>query len=534
MDTQTIQKEILQGDLVLGIELGSTRIKSVLVGRDHKPVAVGSYQWENRLENGIWTYPLEEVWTGLQESYGSCVKSVEEKYGCGVEKLACIGISAMMHGYLVFDREDRLLVPFRTWRNTITKEAAEKLTELFEYNIPQRWNIAHLYQAILNGEEHVCRIASMMTLDSYVHWQLTGRKVTGIGDASGMFPIDIHSLNYDEEMIRKFNCLDEVRQLPWKLEELLPRPLTAGEDAGTLTERGARMLDPSGFLKPGCRLCPPEGDAQTGMMATNSVKTRTGNISAGTSDFAILVLEREPSKVYPEIDLVTSPTGKLAANIHSNNFTSDINAWTGVFKEFAEGLGCRIGMDELYAFLYQKALEGEKDCGGLLSYNYYSGEGITKLDSGMPLIVRTPDSRLNLKNLMRTHLFSAMATLKIGMDIITEKEGMQFDRIMGHGGFFKTEFVGQKLMAAAFDMPITVMKTANEGGAWGIALLAQYAISGQEKSLEEWIDQEVFGDEKGVTVEPDEADVNGFRTFIARYKRGLSIEREAAECRWEI
>ena len=529
MEKKQAQKELAEGKIVLGIELGSTRIKSVLIGTDHAPLAEGSYTWENRFEEGVWTYSLETVRDGLQRSYAACVREAEVKYGQKIQRLAAIGISAMMHGYLPLDENDRLLAPFRTWRNTITKPAAEKLTELFQFNVPQRWSIAHLYQALLNKEEHVDRIRSLMTLAEYVHWSLTGEKVLGIGDASGMFPIDSEILDYDREMLEKFRSLPEVQSMPWEITDLLPKVLCAGEEAGRLTEEGARFLDPSGNLKPGCPLCPPEGDAGTGMVATNAVRVRTGNVSAGTSDFAILVLEKNLSEVYTEIDMVTSPTGKPAANVHCNNCTTDLNAWVRLFKEAAEALRASCSLDELYPLLYRKALEGEADGGGLLAYNYYSGEGITDFDEGRPLFVRGPESRFTLANLMRTHLYSSLATLAIGMEIIREREGMHFERILAHGGLFKTKGVGQRILAGAFDTPITVMETAEQGGAWGIALLAQYMTEGGSRTLEDWLDEEVFASEQGETLKPDPKDAEGFRTFLERYKKGLPIERSAVE-----
>lgn len=516
--------------IVMGIELGSTRIKTVMIGNDYAPIAEGAHTWENQFLDGVWTYSLEAVWKGIQDSYAECVQNIKDVYGVEVKHIAGIGISAMMHGYLAFDEKDELLVPFRTWRNTITKEAAAALTELFHYNIPQRWSIAHLYQAVLNKEEHVPEVCSIMTLAEYVHWKLTGKKVIGVGDASGMFPIDISTGTYNKKMIAKFDALPEVRVLPWDLEDILPETLMAGEDAGNLTAEGAALLDPSGNLQAGALFCPPEGDAQTGMMAYKFVRVRTGNVSAGTSDFAILVLEKELSDVYTEIDLVTSPTGKLVANVHCNNCTSDLNAWVGLFAEFTANLGMKADMNQLYSMLYNKALEGEKDCGGLLAYNYFSGEGITGLDAGKPIFLREPDSKLTLANFMRTHLYASLATLKIGMDIITEKEHMSFDRIMAHGGLFKTEGVGQKILASALNTPITVMETASQGGAWGIALLARYMITGNGKQLEDWLEQDVFAGEEGKTMEPDSEDVEGFKRYLTRYVDGLEIERAAATC----
>ena len=525
----SLKEQLESGNIILGLELGSTRIKAVFIGENHLPAAEGSFTWENQLSDGIWTYSLDDVWKGIQAAYQACTQDAMEKYQTVPTSLSAVGISAMMHGYLVFDENEKLLTPFRTWRNTITEEAAARLTELFQYNIPQRWSIAHLYQAILNKEKHVPQIRSIMTLAAYVHYRLTGENVIGIGDASGMFPIDIKTGDYDSSMIEQFQALYNVKGLPWKFRDIFPRVLKAGENAGALTPEGARLLDPSGKLQPGCPFCPPEGDAQTGMVATNSVKVRTGNVSAGTSDFAILVLERELSQIYTEIDLVTSPSGALAANVHCNNCTTDLNAWVNLFREFAEGMGIPVDMNQLYSYLYQKAMTSEKNAGGLLSYNYYSGEGITGLNSGRPLLVRKPDARFNLANLMRANLYSSLATLKIGMDIITKQEGMSFDRIMAHGGLFKTKEVGQKILAAALDTPVTVMETAGQGGSWGIALLADYMIHSEGLTLDDWLDEKVFANEQRFTLEPDKEDVKGFEEFLENYQRGLSIEKEATE-----
>lgn len=527
-DTDRIRKVIEEGRAVAGIELGSTRIKTVLIDDSHVPIAAGSHAWENRLEDHIWTYSLEDVWKGIQASYQDMVRDAAEKYGVEVRKLGAIGFSAMMHGYMAFDQNDQLLVPFRTWRNTCTGQAAEELTELFQYNIPQRWSIAHLYQAILNGEEHVKDVAYFTTLAGYVHWSLTGQKVLGIGDASGMFPIDVNTGDFSEEMIRKFDAQVEDRGFSWKLKELLPKVLRAGEDAGTLTEAGARLLDPSGILESGTPVCPPEGDAGTGMTATNSVAQRTGNVSAGTSVFAMIVLEKELSRVHPEIDMVTTPDGSLVAMAHANNCTSDLNAWVSLFKEYTEMIGMEVDMDELFGGLYRKALEGDADCGGLLSYGYYSGETIVPVAEGRPLFVRTPDSRFNLANFMRTHLYAALGALKIGMDILVKEEKIRIDKILGHGGLFKTPKVGQKIMAAAMQAPVSVMETAGEGGAWGIALLAAYMLrKEEEESLGAYLNEKVFAGNEGTEIEPDPVDVEGFERFIERFRSGLSIEQEA-------
>jgi sugar (pentulose or hexulose) kinase len=514
----------------LGVEFGSTRIKAVLIGEDHQPVASGSYEWENRYENGLWTYSLEEVWAGLQESYRKLSAEFLEKYQTPLQSIGAIGFSAMMHGYMAFDKDGNQLVPFRTWRNTITGQASEQLTELFQFNIPQRWSIAHLYQAILNKESHVQQINHLTTLAGYVHWKLTGQKVLGVGEASGMFPIDSQTNDYDVHKLAQFNELLKAENISWKLQEILPKVLAAGEAAGILTEAGAKLLDPTGQLQAGLPLCPPEGDAGTGMVATNSVAERTGNVSAGTSVFAMIVLEKALSKLYPEIDMVTTPTGKPVAMVHSNNCTSDLNAWVGLFQEFAEALGVELSQSRLFEMLYQKALTGDADAGGLLAYSYLSGEHITHLEEGRPLFVRTPESRFTLANFMRVNLFSSLGALKIGLDILFEQEKVQIDQILGHGGFFKTREVGQKMMAAAMNVPVSVMETAGEGGAWGIALLASYLLNkAANEPLEAYLTNQVFAAEKGTTIAPDPADVAGFAAFMERYKKGLVIERAAVD-----
>jgi sugar (pentulose or hexulose) kinase len=524
------QKAIESGKTVLGIEFGSTRIKAVLIGEDHKPIASGSYEWENKHENGVWTYSIEDVWTGLQESYRNLCKEVSEKYGSPLETIGAIGFSGMMHGYMAFDKNDNLLAPFRTWRNTITGQAAEKLTDLFQFNIPQRWSIAHLYQAILNKESHVKDISHQTTLAGYVHWKLTGQKVMGIGEASGMFPVDSKTNDYDAGRIEQFNELLKAENISWKLQDILPKVLVAGDAAGALTEEGAKLLDPTGGLKAGIPLCPPEGDAGTGMVATNSVAVRTGNVSAGTSVFAMIVLEKALSKLYPEIDMVTTPTGKPVAMVHSNNCTSDLNAWVGLFQEFTTAIGVEISQSKLFEMLYQKALTGDVDAGGLLAYSYLSGEHITHMEEGRPLFVRTPESRFTLANFMRVNLFSSLGALKIGLDILFVQEKVKIDQILGHGGFFKTKEVGQRMMAAAMNVPVSVLETAGEGGAWGIALLASYMFNKAENEpFEAYLSDKVFADEKGSTIAPDPADVAGFAAFMERYKRGLVIERAAVE-----
>ena len=530
MNQNDIQKAIESGKTALGIELGSTRIKAVLIGEDHAPLAAGSHEWENRYENGVWTYSLEDVWTGVQASYRNLRNEVLKQYNTPLQTVGAIGFSAMMHGYVAFDKDGKLLVPFRTWRNTITGQAAEKLTDLFQFNIPQRWSIAHLYQAILNSEPHVSDISHLTTLAGYVHWQLTGQKVLGIGEASGMFPIDSTINDYDAHKIEQFNELLAAEQIPWRLQEILPKVLVAGDAAGVLSAAGAKLLDPTGELRAGIPLCPPEGDAGTGMVATNSVAERTGNVSAGTSVFAMIVLEKALSRLYPEIDMVTTPTGKPVAMVHSNNCTSDLNAWIDIFQEFTQALGVEMSESRLYETLYTKALAGDADGGGLLAYNYVSGEHITHMEEGRPLFVRTPNSRFTLANFMRVHLFSAVGALKIGMDILFDQEQVQIDQILGHGGFFKTKEVGQRVMAAAMNVPVAVMETAGEGGAWGIALLAAYMLrKAAQEPLEAYLARQVFAGANAMTIAPDPRDVEGFAAFMARYKKGLVIERAAVD-----
>lgn len=524
------KETIANGKSVLGIEFGSTRIKAVLVDEKNKPIASGAHDWENRLENGIWTYSLDDIWNGLQDCYKKLTEDVEAQYGEKLTKIGAIGFSAMMHGYMAFNEKNELMVPFRTWRNTITEEASNKLTTLFNYHIPQRWTIAHLYQAILNGEEHVADLKFVITLAGYIHWKLTGEKVVGVGEASGMFPIDIATGQFNEKMIQQFDETVADKKYAWKLKDVLPKVYTAGEQAGTLTEEGAKLLDPTGTLQAGVPFCPPEGDAGTGMAATNSVAQRTGNVSAGTSVFGMIVMEKELSKVYDEIDLVTTPDGSLVAMVHCNNCTSDLNAWVNLFKEYSEVMGMKVDMNDLYGNLYRKALEGDDDCGGLLAYNYFSGEHVTGFNEGRPLFVRTPDAKFNLANFMRTHLFTSLGALKTGLDILLKEEGVRVDEILGHGGLFKTKGVGQSILAAAIDAPVSVMETAGEGGAWGIALLASYMINkGADESLAAFLDNKVFAGQKGEKLEPVEKDVKGFNEFMKRYSAGLAIERAAVE-----
>ena len=518
------------GKAILGIELGSTRIKAVLIDQENKPIAQGSHTWENQLVDGLWTYSVEAVWYGLQDCYADLRTNVKSLYDTEIETLAAIGVSAMMHGYMAFNEKEEILVPFRTWRNTNTGQAAAALSELFVYNIPLRWSISHLYQAILDNEEHVPSINYLTTLAGFVHWQITGQKVLGIGDASGMLPINPTTKNYSSEMVDKFDKLIAPKGYDWKLRDILPKVLSAGENAGFLTPEGASRLDVSGHLKAGIPVCPPEGDAGTGMVATNAVKQRTGNVSAGTSSFSMIVLEKELSKPYEMIDMVTTPDGSLVAMVHCNNCTSDLNAWINIFKEYQELMGIPADMDEIYGKLYNHALTGNADCGGLISYNYISGEPITGLAAGRPLFVRSANDKFNLANFMRTHLYASVGVLKIGNDILFNEEKIRVDRITGHGGLFKTKGVGQRILAAAINSPISVMETAGEGGAWGIALLASYLANNRKgESLAEFLDESVFAGDAGIEVSPTAEDVAGFNTYIENYKGCLPIEEAAVK-----
>ncbi len=511
----------------LGIEMGSTRVKAVLIGEDLKPVVSGAYDWENRQEGGYWTYRLSDVWEGVQTSYRNMAGAYREKFGEDLTELDAIGFSAMMHGYMPFDREGELLTPFRTWRNTTTGRAAEALTALFGFNIPQRWSIAHLYQAMLDGEAHVEKIDYLTTLAGYVHWKLTGRRVLGVGEASGMFPIDSGSGDFDAAMVEKFDR--KAAGYPWKLRDILPKVLSAGQEAGTLTEEGARLLDPSGKLRAGVALCPPEGDAGTGMTATNAVAARTGNVSAGTSVFAMIVLEKALKGLYTEIDMVTTPTGKPVAMVHCNSCTSDLDAWVGLFRQFAELMGADVSKPAVYDALYAHAMTGEADCGGLVAYNYFAGEPITGLDQGRPLFARNPGG-MSLANFIRAHLYASVATLKLGMDILSQREHVTLERLMGHGGLFKTPVVGQRVMAAAAGVPVTVMETAGEGGPYGMALLAAYLREKAEgEPLEAFLDARVFSGAPSSTIAPSQEDLDGFNVYIARYTAGLAMERAAVE-----
>lgn len=527
----TITKQaILSGKTSLGIELGSTRIKAVLIDENYQPIASGGHSWENRHIDNVWTYTLEDVWNGMQDSYRALKEDVKKQYDVELTTIGSIGISAMMHGYLVFDKNDTLLTPFRTWRNTMTEQASEELTKLFSYQIPQRWSIAHLYQAILNKEAHVPEIAFQTTLAGYVHWKLTGEKVMGVGEASGMFPIDLATKNYNEKMLKQFEELTVSKGFSWKLPEILPKVLMAGENAGALTAEGAKLLDPTGTLTAGIPFCPPEGDAGTGMTATNSVKVKTGNVSAGTSVFAMIVLEKDLSKVHPEIDLVTTPSGELVAMVHCNTCTSDLNAWVSLFKEFADTIGVDIPMSKVYDALYFKAMEGAPDCGGLLAYNYFSGEHITGFTEGRPLFVRKPESSFTLANFMRVHLMTSLGVLKTGLDILFQQEKVELQNMYGHGGFFKTEGVGQRVMAAAMNTPVSVMETAGEGGPWGMALLASYMLhKGAGEDLSSFLSNQVFAGNTGSKLDPLPEDVKGYEDFMKTYKAGLAIEQAAVD-----
>lgn len=523
-------EKIRAGKTSLGIEFGSTRIKAVLIDDTYTTIAAGDYGWASHLEDGLWSYSQEEIWTGLQTAYAALAEDVENAYGEKLTRVGRIGFSAMMHGYLAFGKDGELLVPFRTWQNTNTSEAHEKLSELFQYNIPERWSIAHLYQAVLNDEEHIDKVDFFTTLAGYVHWKLTGKKVLGVGDASGMFPIDPTTHTYETEFIKKFNAIPEVAAQPWKLADLLPEPLVAGTPAGTLTEEGAKLLDPTGTLQPGITFAPPEGDAGTGMVATNSVRVRTGNVSAGTSIFAMVVLEHKLERLHPEVDLVTTPAGDLAGMSHANNFTSDLNAWVGLFGQFAAAIGTPVDAGTLYGTLFRAAIADDVDsnCGGLINYPFRSGEFLAGLPEGRPLFARGPEARMSLGNFMRAQLFSAFSPVKIGMDVMTKDEGVAVDSLVGHGGIFTTPKVAQKILAAAFDTPIKVMSTAAEGGAWGMAVLADY-LWHADQPLDEFLDARVFADAASTTENPDEGDVAGFEEFFDRFRKGLPIEHVAIE-----
>ena len=529
MDAKTT---IESGNAILGIELGSTRIKAVLTDPSGKPLAQGSHEWENQLVDGLWTYSTDAIWHGLRQCYESLQADVRRLYDTSIEALGAIGISAMMHGYLPFDKDGHMLAPFRTWRNTNTGQAAKILSDLFIYNIPLRWSVSHIYQAILNGEEHVKDIAFLTTLAGYVHWQLTGEKVLGIGDASGMIPVDPETGTYHKRMTDEFDKLVAPYGFGWKLADILPCILRAGEKAGELTPEGAMRLDPTGRLRPGVPFCPPEGDAGTGMVATNAVLPRTGNVSAGTSSFSMIVLDKELSRPYEMIDIVTTPDGHPVAMVHCNNCTSDLNAWIGLFKEYLGLMGAEAETGEIFSRLYNKALEGDADCGGLVAYNFISGEPVVGLDEGRPLFVRAASDRFNLANFMRANLYAAVAVLKIGNDVLFNEEHVKVDRITGHGGFFKTPGVGHRVLAAALSSPISVMETAGEGGAWGIALLAGYMVNNPDGlSLPDYLDKVIFLGDKGTEIAPTREEIEGFDAYIANYQDGLAIERAAVKAK---
>ena len=522
-----IASVIQSGRAVLGLELGSTRIKCVLIGEDHAPIASGDHTWENRLENGVWTYHMDDVWAGIQDAYAALAADVESRYGVKLTRLASLGVSAMMHGYLPFDKDGHQLCEFRTWRNTMTAGAADALTTMFDFNIPQRWSIAHLYQAILNGESHLPSLARLTTLAGHVHYMLTGRHVMGVGEASGMFPIDSQTGTYDARMVRLFDEAIASKGYGWKLLDILPAVLNAGEDAGSLTAEGAKLLDPTGVLEAGALVAPPEGDAGTGMTATNAVAVRTGNVSAGTSVFAMVVLEKPLSKVYPEIDMVTTPTGKPVAMVHCNNCTSDINAWAGMLKGFCEAAGKSVSMGEIYTALFTSALAGDKDCGGVVNLPLFSGEPVVGLNEGRPMMVRTPDAALTFANFSRSLVAGAMSSLKLGMDILA-RENVKIDSLLGHGGYFKTPVAGQTILAASLNTPISVMETAGEGGPWGMALLAAYRANRQEnQTLEAYLQDQVFAHAKSVSISPDAADAAGLEAYTQRFSACLDAQKAA-------
>lgn len=515
---------------ILGIELGSTRIKGVLIDENHNVIASGSHAWENNLEDGVWTYKLEDAIAGVRACYSDLRQDVESKYGAPLRRVAAIGISGMMHGYLVLDREGKQIAPFRTWRNTITGKAAAELTELFKFNIPQRWSIAHLYQAILNGEEHVKDIDKLITLSVYIHSKLTGNYCVGIDEASGMFPYDDVTGDYDAARVAQFDALVENKGFPWKLKDILPEVKRAGEVAGVLTAEGAALLDESGTLEAGIPLCPPEGDAGTGMVATGAVLPRTGSISAGTSAFSLQVLEHPLKGYYPEIDVCCTPAGKTVAMAHCNNCTSDIDAWVNLIADTCRVLGQEVDKSQLYGKLFRAALEGDADCGGIVSVNYLAGEHLTKTQVGRPMVVRLPDSKMTAANFMRAQLNAAIATLRIGMQMLRDKEQVESDKLLGHGGFFKTPGVGQQILANALNVPISTMETAGEGGPWGMALLAAYMQRKAEgETMEDYLMNKVFCNAKSVTVQPEPEGVEGFETFLVRYKACLAAETAAAQ-----
>ncbi|HET9598762.1 MAG TPA: FGGY-family carbohydrate kinase [Anaeromyxobacteraceae bacterium] len=520
---------VAAGQALLGIEFGSSRIKAALVAPDGAPLASGSHGWENHLQDGIWTYSLDEVWKGVAACFASLSEEVRARYGVELRRVGAMGISGMMHGYVALDADGQLLVPFRTWRNNITGQACAELTRLFDFAIPQRWSVAHLHQSILEGQAHVPRLASLSTLAGYVHWKLTGERVMGVGEASGMFPIDPATGDWDARMADRYDALVAPRGFRWKLRDVLPKVLLAGQPAGKLTAEGARLLDPAGRLAAGIPFCPPEGDAGTGMVATNAVRPRSGNVSAGTSVFAMIVLERKLRRVHEEIDIVQTPDGQLVAMAHSNNGSSDFDAWVHLLGQAARALGVQARDEELYARLMPLALEADPDAGGLLAINYVSGEHVTGFTEGRPLLARRPDSAFTLPNFMRALLFSSLCAMRTGMDILTEEEGVVIDEIRGHGGFFKGGDTGQRMMAAALDTPVSLPASAGEGGAWGMALLAAYLVRGDAaQSLPDFLDERIAAS-IGKPVRPDLRDVAGFDAFFARHRKGLAVEAEAVK-----
>lgn len=517
---------ISSGQATLGLELGSTNIKATLVAPDHSVIASGSHTWENRFENRMWTYPLEAVWIGIQDAVTKVRADAKERHEVSPDTFAAIGVSAMMHGYLAFDSNNKLLVPFRTWRNTNTADAVDLLSDTLGYNIPHRWSIAHFTQAVLDKEEHVTEVSFLTTLAGYVHWQLTGEKVLGVGDASGMFPIDPQTRTYDEKRLAATDALLRERGITTPLAQLLPRPLVAGQAAGTLTAEGAALLAPDGALPAGIPLCPPEGDAGTGMVATNAVLPRTGNVSTGTSIFAMVVLEGELSKVHPELDMVTTPAGDLVAMVHCNNGASEIADWADLFISFARGLGSEASVGQIYDTFLNAALEGEADAGGLLAYNYLSGEPITGLEEGRPLVVRKPDSTFSLANFARAQVYSMFGTLTLGMRVL-EEEHVRLDRMYAHGGIYKTQGVAQRFLAAAVGAPVSIATTASEGGSWGMAVLAQYMLDQNNSDLGEYLAGDVFASVEFLVEDPRDEDVKGYGTFLDEYVAGLEIQKAA-------
>lgn len=529
MNIEMLKNYVNNGQLSVGIELGSTRIKTVAITPDCNTVATGSYEWENQYENGYWTYSINDIWIGIQQSYNEMAQKIKNLCGTHITNLSSLGISGMMHGYLPFDDKDDLLVPFRTWRNNNANEAAELLRNDFNVNIPERWSIAQLYQSALNNEAHVSKISYMTTLAGYVHWYLTNEKVLGIGDASGMFPIDNDKKTLRQDLFERFNTLFQGLGYQQDIKDILPEVIVAGEFAGYLTDTGAKLIDPNGQLQSGCPMCAPESDAATGMVATNSVAPKTGNVSAGTSIFSMIVLEQPIKNVYPEVDIVTTPDGYDVAMIHANNCTSDINAWVSLFEDIFRIMGIKYDKTELFTKLFESAFNGDEDLGGLLSYGYISGEFITDVKQGHPMFLRHVDSKFSIENVMKTHIFSAFSTLKIGIDLLKEKENIQIDSMLGHGGIFKTEKVAQSFLAAALESPVSVMKTASEGGAWGIAVLARYLVEKQPDKLTDYLNTHAFNHTDQLTLEPNDKDIDSFKKYIQRFKSHLHLEQQVDE-----